>query len=120
MHEQFEVIATTLGKQVPKVEQILRDAHDDQLAFAGFPVSDWKKVWSTNPLEWLNTEVKRRTDVVGVLPNPLSLRRLARAVLVEAHDEWQVTAERSYLSEHSMAQLAETNEEVAMPELMTA
>jgi putative transposase len=92
--EQFEVIAAMLGKQLPKVEQMLRDARDDLLAFTGFPVSHWKKIWSTNPLERLNKEVKRRTDVVGVFPNPAALLRLAGAVLDEAHDEWQVTAER--------------------------
>ncbi|GAA4081742.1 transposase-like protein [Nocardioides kongjuensis] len=121
--EQFEVIAAMLGKQLPKVEQMLRDAHDDLLAFTGFPVSHWKKIWSTNPLERLNKEVKRRTDVVGVFPNPEALLRLAGAVLVEAHDEWQVTAERRYLSEHSMELITGTNkttQEVAKPELMTA
>src|SRR5215207_4483144 len=125
--DQFEVIAQMLGRQLPKVEQMLREAHDDLLAFTGFPAAHWKKIWSTNPLERLNKEVKRRTDVVGVFPNPEALLRLAGAVLVEAHDEWQATAERRYLSEHSMEQLnkkiAETTknvEEVAKPELMTA
>src|SRR4051794_14341796 len=119
--DQFEVIAVMLGKQLPKVEAMLRDAKDDLLAFTGFPVSHWKKIWSTNPLERLNKEVKRRTDVVGVFPNPAALLRLAGAVLVEAHDEWQVSAERRYLSEHSMALIAtKTGEEVAKPELMTA
>jgi putative transposase len=121
--EQFEQIATMLGRQLPKVEQMMRAAREDLLAFAGFPVAHWKKIWSTNPLERLNREVKRRTDVVGVFPNPEALLRLAGAVLVEAHDEWQVS-DRRYLSEGSMALLTanptDDDKEVAKPELMTA
>jgi putative transposase len=120
VREQLGVIAGMLGRQSPKVETMLRDAAEDLLAFTGFPSAHWKKIWSTNPLERLNKEVKRRTDVVGVFPNPEALLRLAGAVLVEAHDEWQAT-DRRYLGETTMALLTKPTEPaVAAPELMTA
>ena len=81
--ELFDVIAVMLGKQAPKVETMLFEAQKDLLAFAGFPQVHWRQIWSTNPLERVNKEIKRRTDVVGIFPNLDALLRLTGAVLIE-------------------------------------
>ena len=81
----------------------VRPVEDDHFtAFADLPESQWRKIWSTNPLERLNRELKRRTDVIGIFPNDQALLRLSACVLIEAHDEFQVS-DRRYLSEDSMA-----------------
>lgn len=101
---QIEVVANTLAGRFPAVADLLRDAKADLTAFADFPPAHWRKTTSTNPIESLNREVKRRTDVVGILPNTDALLRLSACVLIEAHDEWQ-DADRRYPSEESMTLL---------------
>jgi hypothetical protein len=86
-----------IQKQFAEVAAMLDDTRPDLLAFAGFPHRHWGQIWSTNPLERVNKEIKRRTDIVGVFPNPAALLRLAGAVLVEQHDEWEAGDRRYFL-----------------------
>jgi putative transposase len=104
VREQLDEVAAKLAGGFPAVAAMLAEAREDVTAFAAFPFGHWKKIWSTNPLERVNKEVKRRADVVGIFPNEAAVLRLAGAVLLEVHDEWAI-AERRYLAEGSMALL---------------
>lgn len=73
VREQLEVVTAMLGRRFPKVTAMLEAATEELLAFTAFPPAHWKMIWSTNPLERLNKEIKRRCDVVGVFPNPAAL-----------------------------------------------
>jgi putative transposase len=98
-----------LRKPLPKVAALLEEAEEDLLAFYAFPADHWPKLRSTNPLERVNREIGRRTDVVGIFPNDRSLIRLAASVVIEQNDEWLVG--KRYLSNHSLEALLdqETN-----------
>ena len=106
--ERVGHVIERLEPRRPKVCRLLEDAEHDLLAFYAFPPSHWSKLRSTNPLERVNREIGRRSDVVGIFPNDASVIRLAGALLIEQNDEWLVS--RRYLSAESMALLLDEDQ----------
>jgi len=104
VHAAWDKTRDEFAARFPKLGPLMDEAKAEVLAFTGFPRAHWRKIWSTNPLERINKEIKRRSRVVGIFPNNAAVIRLVGAVLLDMHDEW-IAGDRRYLSEGSMAKL---------------
>ncbi len=103
---QWEVVADALREKQAKLGVLMDASRDDVLAYMDFPREHWAQIASTNPLERVNREIKRRSDVIGIFPNDEAIVRLVGALMLETNDEWTVA--RRYMSLESLARVTET------------
>ena len=116
VHAQLHRVIDQLEDRFPQAASMLVEAGPDVLAFTAFPVAHWRQIWSNNPLERLNKEIRRRTDVVGIFPNRPAARRLVEAVLAEQHDEWAIGRRYLTLASPGLDQELEASPPAMLPQ----
>jgi len=104
---QWNAVADALREKQPKLGAMMDASREDVLAYMDFPREHWAQIASTNPLERVNKEVKRRSDVVGIFPNDAAIIRLVGALMIETNDEWAVA--RRYMGLESLARVGNTD-----------
>ena len=110
--KQWDIVADALREKQPKLGALMDASRDDVLAYMSFPREHWAQIASTNPLERVNREVKRRADVIGIFPNDDAVIRLVGALMLETNDEWTVA--RRYMSLETLARVTD-NSNVRLP-----
>jgi putative transposase len=115
--QQWRQVADQIRPKLPKLATLMDEAETDVLAYMSFPAPHRTKLHSTNPLERLNGEIKRRTEVVGIFPNEAAITRLVGAILLEQNDEWAVQRAR-YMTLETMAPMS-NDELISLPAVAT-
>jgi putative transposase len=105
-HEQWHHVADALRERYEKLAIMMDGSREEVLAYMAFPKEHWAQIWSTNPLERVNKEIKRRADVIGIFPNTAAVIRLVGALTLEQNDEWSVS--RRYMTLETIGALSDS------------